>query len=262
MEQIHDAEVHPPPRLEPKNFEEAVKPLLQERPPLQPGASGLNEYVAQPYQVLSFYPRMYLFPKFVPDELCDQLVAEASTRLAPSALALRKGDTEEGTRNIRTSQGTFMARHDSEVLAYIEDKIETVTGLPASHGEAFNILRYKTGQHYDSHYDYFEESGYGALDSNRLATVLVYLTTVDLGGETIFPFEGTDGMARQHGIDYTSCDMGFKYKPRKGDALLFYSMHPNNTLDRHSLHGGCPVIKGTKFVATKWIRNKCYANCS
>ena len=35
-----------------------------------------------------------------------------------------------------------------------------------------------------------------------------------------------------------------QYKPRKGDALLFYSLHPNGTIDRHSLHGGCPVVKG------------------
>ncbi len=87
-----------------------------------------------------------------------------------------------------------------------------------------------------------------------MATVLVYLTDVELGGETIFPLEGADGMERLATIDYKSCDQGgFKYKPRAGDALLFYSMYPNNTLDRHSLHGGCPVIRGTKYVATKWV---------
>jgi hypothetical protein len=32
-------------------------------------------------------------------------------------------------------------------------------------------------------------------------------------------------------------------KPRKGDALLFYSLGPNGKQDRKSLHTGCPVIK-------------------
>ena len=58
--------------------------------------------------------------------------------------------------NIRTSQGTFIASSEdpSGVLDYIEDKVARLTGLPRSYGEAFNILRYKLGQHYDSHYDF------------------------------------------------------------------------------------------------------------
>ena len=42
-------------------------------------------------------------------------------------------------------------------------------------------------------------------------------------------------------------------KPRKGDALLFYSLHVNGTFDKHALHGGCPVTgkNDTKWVATK-----------
>ena len=42
-------------------------------------------------------------------------------------------------------------------------------------------------------------------------------------------------------------------KPKKGDALLFYSMHPNGTMDSASLHTGCPVLKGVKWTATIWI---------
>ncbi|GKE65630.1 hypothetical protein Tco_1519791, partial [Tanacetum coccineum] len=35
-------------------------------------------------------------------------------------------------------------------------------------------------------------------------------------------------------------------KPKKGDALLFFSLHPNATVDPLSLHGSCPVIEGEK----------------
>lgn len=42
-------------------------------------------------------------------------------------------------------------------------------------------------------------------------------------------------------------------KPRKGDALLFFSLHPTAIPDPESLHGGCPVIEGEKWSATKWI---------
>lgn len=47
---------------------------------------------------------------------------------------------------------------------------------------------------------------------------------------------------------------GLAVKPRKGDALLFHSLHPDGTTDTHSLHGGCPVLRGNKWSATKWIR--------
>ena len=42
-------------------------------------------------------------------------------------------------------------------------------------------------------------------------------------------------------------------KPRRGDALLFFSFHPNVTLDRSSAHAACPVIEGEKWSAVKWI---------
>jgi hypothetical protein len=54
------------------------------------------------------------------------------------------------------------------VLAWVEDKIAAVTGLPVGHGEPFNILRYEVGQHYDSHYDSFSTADYGVQASQRV----------------------------------------------------------------------------------------------
>lgn len=38
-----------------------------------------------------------------------------------------------------------------------------------------------------------------------------------------------------------------------GDALLFYSLLPGGQSDYTSMHTGCPVLKGSKWTATKWI---------
>ncbi len=103
----------------------------------------------------------------------------------------------------------------------------------------------------------FDEDGYGKQASQRIATVLVYLSDVEEGGETSFLFEGVGGTKRIETVDYKACDTGIKYRPRAGDALLFWSMHPDGSKDKHSLHGGCPVVKGTKWTMTKWIRDKC-----
>ncbi|KAJ6299097.1 hypothetical protein OIU76_020135 [Salix suchowensis] len=119
--------------------------------------------------------------------------------------------------------------------------------------DAFNILRYEIGQKYDSHYDAFNPDEYGPQPSQRVASFLLYLSSVEEGGETMFPFE--NGSAVSSGFEYKRC-VGLKVKPRQGDGLLFYSLFPNGTIDRASLHGSCPVIEGEKWVATKWIRDQ------
>lgn len=82
----------------------------------------------------------------------------------------------------------------------------------------------------------------------QVATVLVYLSDVEEGGETSFLFEGKNGTDRITTVNYKKCDTGIKYKPRAGDALLFWSMRPDHTLDKHSLHGGCPVVRSSGFL--------------
>jgi hypothetical protein len=46
-----------------------------------------------------------------------------------------------------------------------------------------------------------------------------------------------------------SCEeVAFKVAPRKGDALLFFSLDPDLKVNHRSLHGSCPVKKG------EWLR--------
>ncbi|KAE8667882.1 putative prolyl 4-hydroxylase 9 [Hibiscus syriacus] len=218
------------------------------------GETGESSLESIPFQVLSWKPRAYYFPNFATAEQCKHIIEMAKVNLKPSTLALRKGETEESTKGTRTSSGTFISASEDKTrtLDLIERKIAKATSIPQSHGEAFNILRYEIGQKYDSHYDAFNPSEYGPQSSQRVASFLLYLSDVEEGGETMFPFE--NGM-RIEGYDYRQC-VGLKIKPQRGDGLLFYSLFLNGTIDLTSLHGSCPVIKGEKWVATKWIRDQ------
>ena len=51
------------------------------------------------------------------------------------------------------------------------------------------------------------------------------------------------------------CRSKLAIRPKKSRAVLFYSQYPNGTVDGMSLHGGCPVLEGTKWAANLWVWN-------
>ncbi|KAL6961387.1 putative prolyl 4-hydroxylase 9 [Sarracenia purpurea var. burkii] len=223
--------------------------------PLPHGTTGERSLSLIPFQILSWKPRALYFPNFATAEQCQSIIKMAKVQLAPSTLALREGETAENTKGIRTSSGMFISASEDKtgILDLIEEKIARVTMIPRSHGEAFNVLRYEIGQRYNSHFDAFNPTEYGPQKSQRIASFLLYLSDVEGGGETMFPFE--NGWIKDWNYDYKKC-VGLKVKPRRGDGLLFYSLFPNGTIDPTSIHGSCPVIAGQKWVTTKWIRDQ------
>lgn len=59
--------------------------------------------------------------------------------------------------------------------------------LSPENGEQLQILHYEHGQKYEPHADFFVDDFNLQAGGNRVATVLMYLSNVDKGGETIFP---------------------------------------------------------------------------
>ena len=192
-------------------------------------------------QILSWYPRLVVFPSFVDKARCEHIIKLASQHLYPSGLAYKPGEAGDPEQETRTSHGTFLStgQDSAGVLAWVEERIAAATHLPRSNGEvipptpmypgspctwrdvhnltacgvciitrrappppplplpcmlqAFNVLRYENTQHYDSHYDTFDPKEFGQQYSQRIATVLVYLSDVEEGGETVFKREGKAG---------------------------------------------------------------------
>ena len=164
---------------------------------------------------------------------------------------------------IRTSEQTFLNRGKYPIVTKIEERLARITHLPAYHGEDMQILKYGLGQKYDAHHDVGElDSKSGAQlaseGGHRVMTVLLYLSDVEEGGETAFPdSEWIDPSMGETRGPWSDCaEDHVAVKPKKGDGLLFYSVTPDYKIDPKSMHTGCPVIRGTKWTATKWIHAK------
>lgn len=68
---------------------------------------------------------------------------------------------------------------------------------------------------------------------------MVGSTDVEQGGETVFPASRVNSSEVPHWDELSECaQKGLSVRPRMGDALLFWSMKPDATLDSTSLHGG------------------------
>lgn len=201
---------------------------------------------------LSWHPRAFIYKGFLTHAECDHLMNLARDKLELSMVA----DNESGKSiksEVRTSSGMFLQKAQDEIVADIEARIAAWTFLPVENGESIQILHYEHGQKYEPHFDFFHDKANQELGGHRVATVLMYLSDVQKGGETVFP-NSEGGLSQPKGDDWSDCaKTGYAVKPNKGDALLFFSLHPDASTDTNSLHGSCPVIEGEKWSATKWI---------
>ncbi|KAJ9522493.1 hypothetical protein QJQ45_008335 [Haematococcus lacustris] len=212
----------------------------------------------QPWvQQVGKHPKTYIFHNFLTDEERVHMLTLAAPEMKRSTVV---GGAGAGVvDDIRTSYGMFIQRLHDPIIERIENRVSLFTQLPVSHQEDIQVLRYQAGQKYGAHYDSsYADKGPGP--KWRMATFLIYLSDVEEGGETAFPqgseWEDHSIPARLEaaGVQFSDCAKGHvAAKPKAGDATLFYSYHPNGTMDTASMHTGCPVIKGIKWAAPIWI---------
>lgn len=210
---------------------------------------------------LSMMPLVLSIEKFLKDDEIDRILQLSLPHLAPSDVTHTDGDEGRPASDWRTSS-TYFLPSDDPIVKGIDIRTSELVKVPKTHQEYVQVLRYEHTQKYDAHTDYFgvdhhqnnhellQEVEYGY--NNRMATVFWYMSDVEAGGHTVFPRSG--GLPEPE--DYKACSTGLKVTPQKGKVIIFYSMLPNGNMDPLSLHGGCPVEKGTKYSGNKWIWNK------
>ncbi|XP_059916903.1 transmembrane prolyl 4-hydroxylase [Gadus macrocephalus] len=192
----------------------------------------------------------------------------------------------ESSQLVRNSHHTWLEQGPGAhpVLQSVKQRVVRLTQLPdplVDLSEPLQVVRYQQGGHYHAHHDsgpVYPETACTHTrpaanasspfeTSCRYITVLFYLNSVEGGGETAFPVadNGTyeEMSLIQNDVDLLdtrrNCERSnLRVKPTRGTAVFWYNYLSDGKgwvgeQDQYSLHGGCVVTRGTKWVANKWI---------
>ena len=121
-------------------------------------------------------------------------------------------------------------------LLKVDEKLLT----SSQNAEDMQVVHYDIGEKYDAHHDW----GVAGYPESRYITLLLYLNDMPdkySGGETAFP-KGNGGT-------------GLKISPKRGTAVLFYSLLEDGNGDDLSLHQAVPVTKGEKWLSNFWVKS-------
>ncbi len=183
-------------------------------------------------QSLSTAPEVTLFPGLLTAAECSYLMQVAEPGYGPSVVNDSAG--RQVRDPIRTSDAsTFAWLIEDPAIHAINRRLAVASGSAFDQGEALQLLRYRPGQQYRPHYDFVRAS-----DNQRVLTALAYLNDNYQGGETAF------------------VKTGLSVKGKRGDVLVFRNALPDRSVDPLSEHCGMPVTKGTKYLASRWIRER------
>lgn len=195
-----------------------------------------HKYHAQPVDT-NGKVQLLLIENLLTDEECDEFASLLNDKnMRPSTVTSYK----EG---YRTSSSSDFTLDESEFVRKIDLKLATALGINLSHTEGVQAQKYKVGQEFKPHTDYFqpdtEEYEDHCLDrGNRTWTVMVYLQDTPKGGGTRFT------------------KLNQTFYPKKGRALAWNNLTKDGLPNANTMHWGMPVQEGEKLILTKWFRER------
>ncbi|WP_375272980.1 prolyl hydroxylase family protein [Sphingomonas sp.] len=184
-------------------------------------------------------PKLTLFVRrgFLDAATCAHLCAMIDAERRPSTISDHNGDAA-----FRTSETCDLSATDP-LVAGVDAAFAAFTGLDPAHGEPLQGQRYAVGQEFKAHTDYFEPNGvdfhrYCSVAGNRTWTAMVYLNEPEAGGATRFK-----------AVDKT-------IQPEIGKLVCWNNHRADGSLNPATIHHGMKVRAGTKYVITKWYRER------
>jgi prolyl 4-hydroxylase len=189
-------------------------------------------------------PNLAVLRNVLSVEECQKLIQLSKGKLTRSTVVASNTGHVEASK-VRTSEGTHFEWGENAIIQRFEARISALFGQPINYAEPTQILHYHQGGEYLPHQDFFDPADPGSaqhlqVGGQRVATLVTYLNDVPEGGETEFP------------------ELELSVRPSAGTSVYFEYCNRQSRLDRRCLHAGVPVLKGDKWIATKWFRQTAY----
>jgi prolyl 4-hydroxylase len=180
---------------------------------------------------------LFILRGFLDSEICAALIERIDTKRRPSEIV-----DDLGIASFRTSETCDLDWHEP-LVGEVDRKIADLLGLPLEASEPLQGQRYWVGQEFKPHTDTFEPGGYDfhvhtAGSGQRTWTAMIYLNEPEDGGATRFKA------------------IGKTIQPEAGKLLSWNNLLPDGRPNPATLHQGMKVRRGTKYVLTKWFRER------
>jgi prolyl 4-hydroxylase len=180
---------------------------------------------------------LFIIRHFLDVPTCAALTERIDAKRRPSEIA-----DDIGIANFRTSETCDLDWRDP-LVGEVDRRIADLLGLPLDASEPIQGQRYAPGQEFKPHTDTFEPGGYDFLlhtaqRGQRTWTAMIYLNQPEDGGATRFR------------------TIGKTIQPEPGKLLAWNNLLPDGRPNPATLHQGMKVRRGTKYVVTKWFRER------
>ena len=219
-------------------------------------------------KTISVKPAVFQIDNFLTLEECQELIRLAKPTMEP-AWVIGPHKAKSFKYKSRNVSQTWLNNMNSSVVDNINQRIMWLLKVDIEFlNRDLQILHYSQNQYHHCHGDYIPgdpnitqyELGSQPPIVNRLYTVLIYLNQPEKGGETAFPRGGNWKVGDNYSCK--SCaNVSLKVEPRVGRLVFFYNLgsppkHMLGIPDRNSLHMGCEIEKGEKWVAVRFGYNR------
>ncbi|XP_056297945.1 LOW QUALITY PROTEIN: prolyl 4-hydroxylase subunit alpha-3 [Pseudoliparis swirei] len=191
-------------------------------------------------EVLSLQPYVVLYHNFITDTEAEDIKRTSHPGLKRSVVAAGE---KQATADYRISKSAWLKGSAHSTVGKLDHKISMLTGLNVKHpyGEYLQVVNYGIGGHYEPHFDHATSPSspvFKLKTGNRVATFMIYLSSVEAGGSTAF------------------IHANFSVPVMEKAAIFWWNLRRNGQGDADTLHAGCPVLIGDKWVANKWIHEQ------
>jgi prolyl 4-hydroxylase len=169
------------------------------------------------------------------------------------------------TNNYRTSK-TCHFYDKYPFINEIESRICKTIGINNRNSELIQGQKYSVGQEFKVHTDYFDENllkNNNTINGNqRTWTFMIYLNDLNNVGDDKVDDnfdDNVDNKSNDKDDDNAGGHTVFPYsyisaKPKTGTAIIWNNLDENMKTNIFSSHCGMPIIKGEKYILTKWFR--------